>query len=255
MSAIPTLSDPHVWIVVTLALAIGYYSGRRNDETLKKLITQKDQELLETRTETNRQLKLRQDERQGRVHAERQLRQQLQGNLEANGINFTIIGHIESPFPDRRGTPRQPLLVPAARARIRFNKKCIQKGHFEELAQFSHVWVIFVFHENTNFGTSDKQINKKMVANKTDNEVSSVPNHLVAPKLAKIRPPRLNGLKVGCLSTRSPHRPNEIGLSVCEVVEVGDDYLELRCVDMLNGTPILDGKRLVFCFLVFGEKH
>ncbi len=71
---------------------------------------------------------------------------------------------------------------------------------------------------------------------------TSTSSNTPPPKLAKIRPPRLHGQKVGCLSTRSPHRPNEIGLSVCEIVSVGPDYLELRAVDMVHGTPILDGK-------------
>mmetsp|Transcript_6229 Transcript_6229/g.8697 ORF Transcript_6229/g.8697 Transcript_6229/m.8697 type:complete len:209 (-) Transcript_6229:1766-2392(-) len=59
---------------------------------------------------------------------------------------------------------------------------------------------------------------------------------------SKIKPPRLHGCKVGCLSTRSPHRPNNIGLSVCEVVTVGKDYIDISCVDMVDGTPVLDVK-------------
>lgn len=47
---------------------------------------------------------------------------------------------------------------------------------------------------------------------------------------------------MGCLSTRSPHRPNNIGLSVCEVVTVGKDFIDISCVDMVDGTPVLDVK-------------
>jgi tRNA-Thr(GGU) m(6)t(6)A37 methyltransferase TsaA len=93
----------------------------------------------------------------------------------------------------------------------------VQLEHFSEIREFSHIWVLFVFHENTN----------------ADSQGVSV---------AKIRPPRLYGKKVGCLSTRSPHRPNNIGLSVCSVESVGSDYIELSGIDMVDGTPVLDVK-------------
>jgi tRNA-Thr(GGU) m(6)t(6)A37 methyltransferase TsaA len=110
-----------------------------------------------------------------------------------------------------------PIRAMSARGRIRFDKRIIQGEHFAELKDFSHVWVLFVFHENTNAGSGE------------------VPS-------AKIRPPRLYGKKVGCLSTRSPHRPNNIGLSVCAVRSVGADFLELTGIDMVDGTPVLDVK-------------
>eukprot|EP00981_Chlorochromonas_danica_P006971 scaffold1508_cov182-Ochromonas_danica.AAC.5 len=59
---------------------------------------------------------------------------------------------------------------------------------------------------------------------------------------AKIRPPRLHGKSVGCLSTRSPHRPNAVGLSVCEIVEVNQEGIIISCLDMVDGTPVLDVK-------------
>ena len=77
--------------------------------------------------------------------------------------------------------------------------------------QFSHIWVVWVFHKNTNVDAAAKTNNQK---NKT------VP--------AKIQPPRLHGARVGCLSTRSPHRPNPIGLSVAEVRRVS--VMDERCV-------------------------
>jgi len=99
----------------------------------------------------------------------------------------------------------------------------IQKDHFQELSQFSRIFVLFVFHENTN----------------TDSASASNSNKT---STAKIAPPRLGGKKVGCLSTRSPHRPNPIGLSVCEVIGVGDDYIDIKSVDFVDGTPVLDVK-------------
>ena len=159
---------------------------------------------------------LREVERKGRINVQQKMREIKQAENEESGYRYAAIGLIESAFPDRRGTPRQPLLVPAARAKVRFFKKVVTCDHFKELEQFSHVWVLFVFHNNTN---SDSSKN-----------------------IAKIKPPRLNGEKVGCLSTRSPHRPNNIGLSVCQICKVGKDFIELIGNDMVDGTPVLDVK-------------
>lgn len=170
------------------------------------------------RHQLEKQAQLRQEERKGRITAEKKLRKSSQETLGTSGFTYQPIGYIESPFPDRRATPRQPILAPAARGFLRFNRKIIQYQHYEELTQFSHIWVIFIFHENTN-NTGEK---------------SSLP--------AKIAPPRLGGERVGCLSTRSPHRPNPIGLSVCEIVEITDQYIEISGIDFVNGTPVLDSK-------------
>lgn len=88
----------------------------------------------------------------------------------------------QSPFLDRRGTPRQPQLVPAAKGRIRFDRRVIQQEHFEELNQFSHIWVIFVFHCNTN--TDKQSINESQKVNNSK-MMKTVPS--------KIKPPRLHG--------------------------------------------------------------
>lgn len=163
----------------------------------------------------------READRKGRILAEKSLNKDKQNSNAKKGHVVKAIGKIESPFPDRRGTPRQPMLVPAAHARIRFDKSIIQNAHFAELAEFSHIFVVFVFHENTN-------IAKEGGGGR-------------APP-AKIAPPRLGGRRVGCLSTRSPHRPNPIGLSVCQVLCVGEDFIDISSVDFVDGTPVLDVK-------------
>ncbi len=177
--------------------------------------SQKDIEISHLKAELAKQTELRKVERTSRISAQQKERENIIKEQYNDGFNYPPIGYIESPFPERRGTPRQPILVPAAKGRIRFNKQLIQYEHYEELKLFSHVWVIFIFHDNTN--------TEKL------------------KKIAKIKPPRL-GAKVGCLSTRSPHRPNNIGLSVCEVVAVSRDFIEIAGVDMVDGTPILDGE-------------
>lgn len=178
----------------------------------KKIKLQNDIERL--KNELENEISKRETERIGRINLQKEIRHEEQLKNEVKGYLYKSIGNIESPFPDRRGTPRQPILV-QARGRIKFNKKIIQHEHFHELKDFSHIWILFVFHENTSISTK-------------------LPS--------KIKPPRLHGSKVGCLSTRSPHRPNNIGLSVCEIVNVGNDYIDIIGVDMVDGTPVLDIK-------------
>lgn len=76
-------------------------------------------------------------------------REAIQQQQLVHGYNFDGIAHVQSCFVERRGTPRQGVLVPGARARIKF-RTSIPPASLECLDQFSHLWVIFVFHENTN---------------------------------------------------------------------------------------------------------
>ena len=102
------------------------------------------------------------------------------------------IGYVQSCYLDCQGTPRQPGLAPAARARIRLDKS-ISELALEGLDLHSHVWVLFVFHKNSNGANVGRRAQKGY----------TFP--------AKIFPPRA-GKKVGCLATRTPHRPNPVGL-------------------------------------------
>ncbi len=169
----------------------------------------------------------READRKGRIQAERLLAGRAR-EVNKEGHPMQYIGIVESPFPDRRGTPRQPMLVPAAHGRIKFDRKMVQAEAFQELKDFSHIFVIFVFHENTNIHKSAREKGK---------QTRGPPS--------KIAPPRLGGKRVGCLTTRSPHRPNPIGLSVCEVLGVGDDYVDISSIDFVHGTPVLDIKPVV----------
>lgn len=205
----------------------------------------------------------RQDERRGRIAAEKKLRALLREHSTAesagdiaSSVTWRVIGRIESPFRERRGTPRQPALVSAACGRIRFDKKFIQGEHFAELTEFSHIWVVFQFHENTRLEGGDQST----ACDDNDCDGDSIDSHNKSKRRlqkapttlgsAKIRPPRLHGKRVGCLSTRSPHRPNNVGLSVCEVIDVTSDSILIRGIDMIHGTPVLDGKSLELCSAV-----
>ena len=123
------------------------------------------------------------------------------------------IGQVESCYPDKFGTPRQPGLVPASEAFIRINSEFQPEISLQGLSEFSHLWLMFWFHENQN-----------------------------SKFHAKVHPPRLRGESRGVFATRSPHRPNPIGLSLVELVKIETDGIWVRGVDVISGTPVLDIK-------------
>ena len=184
-------------------------------------------------------IELRETERKGRINAEKKLKDHVYQARDDLGYNFRSIGYVESIYVNRRGTPRQPILVTSGKGRIIFEKHLIQHEHFKELSEFSHIWVLFVFHDNTN---ADKEGGSLLPSQpkKNDRKIKNERGRKSIP--AKVAPPRLHGSKVGCLSTRSPHRPNPIGLSVCAVDEVTKDYIVVSGLDMIDGTPVLDIK-------------
>lgn len=123
------------------------------------------------------------------------------------------IGHIESCYKDRFGVPRQAGLVEKATASLRILPEFQPEDSLQGLERFSHLWLIFVFHENKNVRFR-----------------------------SKVHPPRLGGETIGVFATRSPHRPNPIGLSLVKLERIEGDRLWLSGVDLLDGTPILDVK-------------
>jgi tRNA (adenine37-N6)-methyltransferase len=135
---------------------------------------------------------------------------------------FEPIGHIRSPYTDKFGIPRQPGLVTAAEARLELRPEFAREEAFKALDGFSHVWILFVFHQDCP-------------------EAGWNPT---------VRPPRLGGREsVGVFASRAPYRPNPIGLSAVEHLGLVRDAhglaLRLRGVDMLDGTPVLDIKPYV----------
>jgi tRNA-Thr(GGU) m(6)t(6)A37 methyltransferase TsaA len=126
---------------------------------------------------------------------------------------FQAIGILESCFKEKFGTPRQPLLVPAATARLKIRKEFIPEQSLKGLSEFSHVWLLSYFHLSTNKNF-----------------------------LSTVHPPRLLGKTVGVFASRSPHRPSPIGLSVAKLDKIEGDTLHLSGTDLVDGTPILDIK-------------
>jgi len=123
------------------------------------------------------------------------------------------IGYLESCYRDKFGTPRQPGLSPEAWSRLKIRADLQPEQALQGLENFSHVWLVFVFHQNR-----------------------------TARYHAKVHPPRLGGESMGVFATRTPHRPNPIGLSLVELVRIEDDSLILAGADLVDGTPILDIK-------------
>lgn len=148
-----------------------------------------------------------------------------QEQKSAEGYDFQAIGYVNSCFPGRCGTPRQGILAPSTIGKIVLSRQ-IPPASLEGLAEYSHLWVIFVFDENTN-ACSDK--GKKR-------EARTFP--------AKVSPPQLLGKKTGLFSTRTPHRPCPIGLTVVRMVSVDavTRTVTIAGIDLVHDTPVLDIK-------------
>lgn len=116
------------------------------------------------------------------------------------------VGHISSVFKEKFGTPRQFGFASNGFGRLKMETT------LEGFTEGMYVWLLFVFH-------LDLHCSKQ-----------------------KIKPPKLGGQKLGVFATRSPHRPNPIGLSLGRIEKVDEDSLILSGIDLVDGTPILDVK-------------
>ena len=133
-------------------------------------------------------------------------------------LSLSIIARIHTPFAEKFGVPRQSGLAPTA-GRIVFAPEYRNPDALRGLEGFSHLWLVWVF---------DQAIRKDW-----------------SPT---VRPPRLGGnQRMGVFATRSPFRPNPIGLSCVELSGVEWDtpdgpVIHVRGADLVDGTPILDIK-------------
>jgi len=132
-------------------------------------------------------------------------------------IDIYPIGIIRTPFKEKFGIPRQSGLVESVKAKIIIQSPYDDPIMYDGLSEFSHIWLTFHFN--------DLPVNvwKK-----------------------KVRPPRLGGnQKKGVFATRSPYRPNQLGLSVVSLLSIDTTkgvVLEVSGADLLDQTPILDIK-------------
>ncbi|MCR5424625.1 MAG: tRNA (N6-threonylcarbamoyladenosine(37)-N6)-methyltransferase TrmO [Bacteroidales bacterium] len=129
------------------------------------------------------------------------------------------IAHIHSPFPSKFGIPRQSNIVESLKANIVFEPDYRNIEALRGIEEFSYIWLIWQFSENMD-----------------------------SPWSPTVRPPRLGGNKrMGVFATRSPFRPNPIGLSSVRLTEVlhhtsEGPQLIIEGPDLMDGTPIYDIK-------------
>ncbi|XP_063834145.1 tRNA (adenine(37)-N6)-methyltransferase [Ostrinia nubilalis] len=130
-------------------------------------------------------------------------------------ISYKPIGVIETAFQNKRGVPRQPSVLTKAKGTVVIDTSVFNNPEhaLSGLEEFSHIWIIFHFHMT---------------------ESNNVP--------AKVAPPRLGGERRGVFSTRSPHRPCPIGLSLVRIQSIEGNKIHFTGVDMVSGTPVLDIK-------------
>ena len=151
-------------------------------------------------------------------------RRTLEHELLVSGESFVHmepIGVVQSIYRLCVGTPRQGLLAPHSRGRIRLHAH-VSLDALDGLQEYSHVWILFLFHLNT----------------KSDSKKNKTPS--------KIAPPALGGRKVGVFASRSPHRFNPIGISLVKLDRVTTDgILHISGLDLVDGTPVLDIKPYV----------
>jgi len=131
---------------------------------------------------------------------------------------ISAVGHIQSPYKQKFAIPRQPRLVPEAKAKLIFAPDFNREEFVRGIDEFTHIWLLFRFHETADKGYSPM-----------------------------VRPPRLGGNeRKGVFATRATFRPNAIGMSAVKLEGIeyknGQLSLLLAGIDLLDGTPIIDIK-------------
>ena len=132
--------------------------------------------------------------------------------------SISAVGHIQSPYKQKFAIPRQPRLVPEAKAKLIFAPDFNREEFVRGIDEFTHIWLLFRFHETADKGYSPM-----------------------------VRPPRLGGNeRKGVFATRATFRPNAIGMSAVKLEGIeyknGQLSLLLAGIDLLDGTPIIDIK-------------
>ena len=146
-------------------------------------------------------------------------------------ITITPVAYVRNDFKEKFGIPRQSGRAPSVRSTICFERDFQDEAFFREIEGFSHLWLIFDFSATREQGYTPT-----------------------------VRPPRLGGnRRVGVFASRSPFRPNHLGLSVVKLEEVRREKAGVTLVvsgaDLLDGTPVFDVKPyLPFADSVLGAR-
>lgn len=148
-----------------------------------------------------------------------------QGTLST--MELKVIAHAQNGFSDKFGIPRQSREESSIVTRIVFTDEYNNADALRGIEGYSHLWLIWGFDRN----------------NDTHNHLSWSPT---------VRPPRLGGNKrMGVFATRSPFRPNPIGLTSVKLIKVEKGELIVSGADLMSGTPIYDIKP----YLSFSDCH
>ena len=139
--------------------------------------------------------------------------------MQNQAISMQIIGRVDSPFQEKFGVPRQPGLIEGNIGQIELQAPWNREEALQGLEGFSHIWVVFVFHQ------------------------AIKPTEEWRPT---VRPPREGAKRQGVFATRSPYRPNPIGMSVLGYhgwhKKNGKLFLNVSGLDLINDTPVIDIK-------------
>ena len=143
-------------------------------------------------------------------------------------VQINVIARMKSDFPTKFGIPRQPHLVQELRSTIVFEPEYRNADALRGIEGFSHLWIIWQFSEAVRSGWSPT-----------------------------VRPPRLGGnTRMGVFATRSPFRPNNLGLSCVKLLGVEQTkdqgtVLHVSGADLMDGTPIFDIKP----YIPYADSH
>lgn len=129
-------------------------------------------------------------------------------------LSLQPVAILRTPFAEKFGVPRQSGLVPAAEGRVEFSPEFAAPDFTRGIEAFSHLWLVTGFHKNPPWDGA-----------------------------ATVRPPRLGGNeRVGVFASRSPLRPNGLGLSLVRLLAVEPGVLRVEGIDCVDGTPVYDVK-------------
>lgn len=135
-------------------------------------------------------------------------------------FTFEPIGYIKSTYKKKYDAPRQPNVEKVTSGKIVLEQHQNYETALHDLDGFSHIWIIYVFHKNSHWKP-------------------------------KVLPPRNIREKKGVFATRSPYRPNNIGMSVVKLKHIKGRTIFIEDHDLLDDTPILDIKP----YLNYSDSH
>ena len=167
------------------------------------------------------------------------------------------IAYFESPFKSKFGIPRQSGLAAELRGRIVFEPEYRSADAIRGLEGFDYIWLIWGFSEidpdSAGRQSGPGRVHPRSAAAEYGLSPAAHPADKTAFK-ATVRPPRLGGNeRIGVFASRSPFRPNRLGLSSVRIVSIDPEgfFIEVAGADLMDGTPIYDIKP----YVTYADSH